>query len=64
MENRWEHLDEEYADEKPFVKIRTGQRSHEEPFIEKPTKAQKKGRKLARQMKEFRSPSPREDVDD
>lgn len=64
MENRWEHLDDEYADEKPFVKIRTHQKNQEEPFLEKPTKAQKKGRKLARQMKEFRSPNHREESDE
>ena len=63
MDNRWEHLDDEFADEKPFVKIRTHPKT-EEVFVEKPTKSQKKGRKVARQMKEFRVVTPREEPND
>lgn len=62
MNNRWEHLDEEYEDEKPFVKIRTHPKT-EEVFIEKPTKVQKRGRRLARQMKEYH-PSVEHDAHD
>jgi hypothetical protein len=56
VEDRWDYLDDDYAEEKPFVKIRTHPKT-EEGFVEKPSKIKKKGRKAAQRMKEYRSSS-------
>lgn len=55
VEDRWDYLDDDYADEKPFVKIKK-KAVHEEGFVEKPSKIRKKGRRVAQRFKEFQSP--------
>lgn len=49
----YDYMDEDYADEKPFVRIRNNNR-REEGFMEKPSKIEKKKRKMAQRSKEFR----------
>lgn len=61
QDNRWEYLDDDYADEKPFVKIRTHPKQ-EEAFVEKPSKNMKKGRRIARRFKEFQPPKDEPDA--
>ena len=59
--SKYEYLDDDYADEKPFVKIRTNKHQHDEGFVEKPSKIEKNKRKVAQRFKEFNS--PREEFD-
>lgn len=53
MDERWEDLDDEYVDEKPFVKI--GKKPHymDEGIKEKAKKVSKKTRRVAQRFKEF-----------
>lgn len=59
--NKWEYLEDDFEDEKPFERIE--RRKDREAEIAAPRKTDKKDRKKARELKEFK-PVIEEDADD